>query len=109
MSREVIYIGTLKKVESDKNLEELCEQICNDKQLEYGDAVDAVQYDIDEFTIINEELYEILKKEDVSEFDIYEGKKNEDGTIEYIVKYYNGCTSFSGAIQEVIKKLVGVS
>ena len=105
MSREVTYIGTLKKIESDKNLNELCEQICEDNGLECEDAVEAVQYDIDEFTIINKELYKILKKEDVSEVDIYEGKENADGTVDYIVRYCNGSICFDEAIEEVIKKM----
>ncbi len=54
---------------------------------------------------INGQVYEIERTEYEDNDDIFESSLNEDGSIDFQVKYYNGGCGFSEALDYAIKKL----
>ncbi len=49
------------------------------------------------------QVYEIDRTEYEDNDDIFESSKNEDGTIDFQVKYYNGGCGFSEALESALK------
>lgn len=52
---------------------------------------------------INGEVYAIVRNEYEDSDDIFESTKNEDGTIDFQVKYYNGGCDFGEALEYALK------
>ena len=52
---------------------------------------------------IDGEVYAIVRNEYEDGDDIFESSKNEDGTIDFQVKYYNGGCGFGEAMEEALK------
>ena len=51
-------------------------------------------------------LYEVIQKQGVdADDDIFEATQNPDGTIDFVVKYYNGGCGFYDAIGEALDSL----
>ena len=71
----------------------------------YEDYVEYLRTEIDTHFVYKDELYEITEEEDLSDDDIFEANKNPDGTINFIVQYYNGSCGFHEAIQRSLDKL----
>ena len=77
----------------------------DDFQCYYEDYVEYLRTEIDTHFVYKDELYEITEEEDLSDDDIFEANKNPDGTINFIVQYYNGSCGFHEAIQRSLDKL----
>lgn len=109
MSEVVHYKGTLKEIKSNKGetLEELCKRMMEGKTLpKYCDTYREYLEDVYYLEMVIQEgrLYKV-EKEEVSLYgEIYESNENEDGDIEFEVKYYNGGCSFEEAIGTAIEK-----
>ena len=96
---------------ADKTLDELCEYICKIRGVSkpndfYGGWIDQSQEELyDDYIIIDECLYCIIDKEYLQ----YEGfefaSKNEDGSINFFVQFYNGGACLSEVIEDAVKKL----
>ncbi len=56
-------------------------------------------------TYINDTIYELLVHKEVDDGDISYGSKNEDGTIDFVLQFYNGGTYFEECFQEVVEKI----
>lgn len=99
MSQTELHIGKLRKVELEQN--QSLEDFYKEKLKNIG---------IDEFYekyfVINNVIWEIFDHEEKDDSDdIYELKPNEDGTLSFIMKFYNGGTCLSECIEEELKKL----
>ena len=53
----------------------------------------------------NGDFYQIIKSKDFDYEDIYEASHNEDGTVSYVLKYYNGSCGFQEALEEALNNL----
>lgn len=56
----------------------------------------------DKILILDGNVWKIEDK-DLTDEDVSFSIKSSDGSIDYVVQYYNGCTSFEEAIKEAIK------
>ncbi len=115
MSQTELHIGKLRKIELKQNqsLEDFCKNKFETLRLikELPITKDSwVEYFKDEFYekyfVINNVIWEIFDHEEKDDSDdIYELKPNEDGTLSFIMKFYNGGTCLSECIEEELKKL----
>lgn len=56
-----------------------------------------------QYVIIKNVVYEITDEQELSIGDIFESAKQPDGTIQFVVQYYNGACSLSEALEEATK------
>lgn len=110
MSETVHYKGVLKKVEKfeGESLEEQCKRLLRNKDLpSYHDSYK--EYLIDQYyhemTIQNDIVYRIEKEEVDPDGDIFKANMNDNGEIEFEVRYYNGGCGFNEAIEKAIKNI----
>jgi len=54
---------------------------------------------------LNGEIYEVECEDYDDGDDIFNASRNEDGSIDFLLKYYNGGRGFSEALDYAIKKL----
>jgi len=110
MSEVVYYKGKLKPVDFliNETLEERCKRIIGDVELE--DCYDSYQeklmddYDYyEDYIIHNDILYSVEKNRLDPEQSMFTSKRNDDGTVNFEVRYYNGGTSFDEAIEYALK------
>lgn len=62
--------------------------------------------DCGDYIVHDGNLYSIDRKENNADEDIFDADKNEDGSISFTVRYYNGGCSFDEAIKIALKNLV---
>ncbi len=58
----------------------------------------------EEFIDVDGSWYMILENKEL-EGDIFQATKNEDGTVDFVVQYYNGGCCLSEALEEALKNL----
>ena len=58
-----------------------------------------------EYALVNGVLYKLEEEEIDSYDDIYYAKKNSDGSINYVLRYYNGGCGFDEAFEDAINGL----
>jgi len=58
----------------------------------------------EKYIIISDDIYEVLSIKNIAYEPIFEGSRNHDNSIDFLVRYYNGGTDFEEVIQEVINK-----
>lgn len=113
MSETVHYTGRLKLVEKLENetLEEQCKRVLswyNYTDLRYCDSWEEMLCDelYKKYVIHNENVYEVVEQRsrDMDD-DVFEAIENSDGSISYVVRYYNGGCSFDEAIGYALDKL----
>lgn len=114
MSQTELHIGKLRKVELEQN--QSLEDFYKEKLKNIG-ITELRKYDNDwedafrdefyeKYFVINNVIWEIFDHEEKDDSDdIYELKPNEDGTLSFIMKFYNGGTCLSECIEEELKKL----
>ena len=71
----------------------------------YDDYVEYFRSELDTHIINGDDIYEIIEEEDLSTDDIFEATKNPDGTINFLVQYYNGGCGFNEAIETALQNL----
>lgn len=110
MSETVHYKGVLKQIEryEGEPLEEQCKRLLENKDLpSYFDSY--AEYLIDEnyqkITIQNGIVYRVEKEEVDPDSDIFKASINDQGEIEYEVRYYNGGCGFDEAIEEALRSI----
>ena len=115
MSQQETVIGKLKLLEKidGETLEEQCKRVYierfepDDETLELCDNFQ--QHLGDEgwetFVIYNGDLYEAIQKKELDTMDIFNISKNEDGTYDFTLSYYNGGCCFSEAIEVAFRRL----
>jgi len=106
MSEQESHIGKAKLLIGETP-ESLCEKLGIRKTMDSLSAREMIYDNYREKYIIdkNNNVYEIIGDKDLSYNNIYYATKKEDGTIEYVLSYYNGACSFSEAFEEAIKKI----
>lgn len=63
-------------------------------------------YDNDIAVLNKNYAYVIISEDDIDDYaDIFNASKNEDGTIDFLLKYYNGGCSFDEALTTAIDKM----
>lgn len=108
MSETVHYRGTLKqaiKLEGE-NLEEQCKRILKVKALKaYADSYEEMLLDkfYKEYVVRDNILYIVDKREIDTDEDIFSMHEDENGVLNFEVKYYNGGCSFDEAIEEAFE------
>jgi hypothetical protein len=110
MSEIVHYRGTLEEVEKLENesLEEQCKRILDDtKSLSYHESYQEVLLDefYKKYIIYDNTLYLVNKEEIEPSEDIFYSKGNEDGTINFEVRYYNGGCGFNEAMERALNNV----
>lgn len=111
MSETVHYKGILIEMEKLKNetLENQCKRLLNNVELsDYCDTYQEMFEDefYQQYFIFNNIIYKVDNKQDIDPDDsIFIANKNENGTIEFEVKYYNGGCSFNEALEEALENM----
>lgn len=108
MSETVHYKGKLELVEKDKD--EILEDVCKRVLLKHGyrelkncfDSYGEMLYNklYNKYVITENNVYKILSKEEVEEYEIFNISDNENGTYDYEVMYYTGGMGLDEAIEE---------
>lgn len=108
MSETVHFKWKLTRVELTWTLEEKCEQFMKSKSQvlpewhsKYKESVEDSFYK--EIVILNDELYSVEMESFSDDQDIFTSKNNDDWTIDFDIRYYNGWCSFDEAIGYAVK------
>ena len=102
MSQQETRIGKIKLVEKLKNetLEEQCKRLLNNIPLnKWCDTYEEMMRDCDDYSICDDNIYEVIKNECYDYSDILIANKNTDGTISFTLSYYNGICGFNEALE----------
>lgn len=106
MSYTELHTGTLIKINTNRlTVEKYCEFLCKKYGYEIAYAETLMDMD-DTYKILNGELYkcnDTQYPEDSSY--LIDVKSNGDGTYEYIVQFYNGCTWLNEVLEEGLNNL----
>jgi len=109
MSQQETRIGKIKLIDKleNENLEDQCKRILGIKQLDnYYDSYKEAINDCDgRYIVHNNNVYEVIEDRECCGDDIFEAKENSDGTISYVLSYYNGGCGFTEAIEESLDRL----
>ena len=109
MSETETHIGKLKKIECDSQ-NEYAHGIMKDKgemPNSYDSPLEWMLNDADDIYISTPKgLYKVVKEKSLdSDDEINDLKENEDGTISFISRFYNGGTYLQEMLQEGLEKL----
>ena len=112
MSETVWYKGTLTEIKAtDKSVEEIAEELykemsARDKADYHETYTEALADEFyDDYYSYEGKLYSLTKEYVEYDEDIIRAKRNDDGTIEYELKYYNGGAGFAECMDEALDKL----
>jgi len=111
MSETVHYKGVLNKIERYENetMEQQCKRLLDGKELpSYFDTY--AEYLVDEFyhemTIQDGVVYRVERIKEVDpDGDIFNAKLQNDGRVEFEIRYYNGGCGFDEAIEEALEDI----
>lgn len=107
VSEQTTFSGKLKEIKFDKNLkfkDKISYLVINEYFLQDIDYENE-KFNSDDVILIDEIVYEIIERNELSNDDYFLANKNEDGTILFNVSYYNGGCSFDEAIEQAIKDI----
>jgi len=114
MSETVYYKGVLKPVDflMEEDLEARCKRMLKeefgDEELEdYYDSFEEQLLDkyYTQFILNDNILYSVEKKSLDPDDSLFIAKRNDDGTVDFEVRYYNGGTSFDEAIEYAFENI----
>jgi hypothetical protein len=113
MSQTETHIGKLRKVDfQGKTREEWCEIKCREigknEIASYNDNWTEELRDLgyEKYFFVNDDIWEAfdhISKDDSD--DIYEITPNSDGTLSFVMQFYNGGTCLTECIEEELEKL----
>jgi hypothetical protein len=113
MSQTEIHVGKLRKVDTGNlTVEEWCENKC--KEQGRNEISSYNNSWTEEFRSTSHEKYFFTESEIWEAFehiegddgdDIYHMQKNEDGTISFVMRFYNGGTCLTECIEEGLEKI----
>lgn len=98
----------------EAGLEELCKSICKANDFTKNDYHDSYREQLEDdgyrkYIIVDTGcfgVYEIIGDSAIEDHeDIFEATPNEDGTINFILRYYNGGCSFTTAFEAAIDNM----
>lgn len=114
MSQTETHFGKLRRVifPEGLTLEDWCKTACNERGETQLSSYNNTWYEQlrnindEEFYFVNDELWETIEDFSAEEGDdIYQMHLNEDGTVTYVMQFYNGGTCLSECIEESLEKL----
>lgn len=111
MSYYETKVGKLKKIQG--NYDDIIAELLKNKKIpDYynkDNPTDIVCYLQDEYYgkyfITHKEVYRILENKNLGDDDFFEASTNDDGTINYTLRYYNGGCDFTEALQTALDKI----
>jgi hypothetical protein len=111
MSHTETHFGKLRKVELNTTLEEWCKQKCNEKGITeissyYDNWIEEFRdSSYEKFFIYNNEVWEAIEHIESDNDYVDVMIPNQDGTITFVMQFYNGGTCLSEMIEDGLKKL----
>lgn len=114
MSQTETHFGKLRRVvfQEGQTLEDWCKAACNERgeteKLSYCKTwyEQLRQINDGEFYFVKDEVWETIEDFSAEEGDdIYQMHLNEDGTVTYVMQFYNGGTCLSECLEESLAKL----
>lgn len=113
MSEQVYESGKLKLIRKKPNetLEEQCKRILEkynkDTELDFYDSYvemfnEEFYYD---YVILDNNIYKVVELFNPELEDIYHLHDNKDGTMNFVLSYYNGRYSFNEAIEKAYERM----
>lgn len=113
MSRTETHFGKLRKVDlQDKTIEQFFQEKCNENSITTIDKYyntwketffDNVSYK--KYFVVGEDVWEAFEHTELEDGDDVEIiTSNEDGTLSFIMQFYNGGTCLSEMIEDGLKK-----
>lgn len=106
MSEQETITGKLKLIPKlpNETLEDQCKRVFCERFRQVDKPFwDSWQEDLEEvgyrkFVIHQDDIYEVIQMKDLDDLDIFNMSKNNDGTFDFTLSYYNGGCCFSEAI-----------
>jgi len=100
--------GKLKPCEMRGTVEETCKAILSEMGIDDHKFCDSYRKKLEDegyrkYFITDTAVYEVGGRDKDPYGDIYNATKNEDGSIDFEVRYYRGGWSFNEALEEAIK------
>ncbi len=116
MSQTEQHVGKLRKVEINErySVEDWCREKCQDAGIptmpeHYDSWADVLKYHMDlyeKYFFVNGEIWESFDHTELDgDEDIYQLTPNPDGTLSFVMRFYNGGTCLSECIEEELLKL----
>ena len=112
MSQTEVHVGKLLKIDttSYQTVESWCKEYCIRNGIQMRSYYESYEECFSnecskEFIICNNNVYKIIKNMECDGDDIYHASVNEDGTIDYVLSYYNGGCGFNEAIECALENL----
>ena len=117
MSEMEHHVGKLRKVEINEgySVEDWCREKCQDLGVPdmlpelYDSWEETLKYHLDlyeTYFFVNGEIWEAFDHTELNDDDdIYQLIPNEDGTLSFVMRFYNGGTNLSECIKEELKNL----
>ena len=111
MSEDKFYTGKLKIAYKGNDLEGFAKDYILNNKLNHADYWDNYLEHFedeasDNYVVVGDIVYEVVERSSNNTYDdIFEASRNEDGTIDFTVKYYNGGCCFSEAIETALEGL----
>jgi hypothetical protein len=110
MSRTEHHLGKLIPVELTGTVEETCKSILKEMDIPESIWFDNFREQLEDecykkYLVTDDAIYKIESEEIDPYEDIAKATKNEDGSISFEVKYYNGGCGFSEAIEAAIERM----
>lgn len=98
------------------NLEETCKMVLCEYDIkpnagsEPDDHYDSYEIQLtdemyEEYVVWKGNLYQVTESENIEEYDVYIASRNNDGSINYEICYYNGGQSFNEAIETAMDNI----
>lgn len=108
MSRTETHFGKLRKISlKDKTIEEFFQVKCNEKSIDnidkYYDTWKETYFDnvsYEKFIVIKDDIWEVFEHVECNEDDVDIITTNEDGTLSFIMQFYNGGTCLTEMLEE---------
>ncbi len=111
MSKTETHFGKLRKVELSTTIEEWCKQKCNERGItELPSYMSSWEEEFRDtfykkFFITEDDVWEAIEHVEESDGDIDVMIPNEDGTITFVMQFYNGGTCLSEMIEDGLARL----
>lgn len=113
MSETEYLTGKLKQIYTDLPIEDACKELLVELSIPFDDeCYDSYREFVDDnfyrdgYVVAKGKLFKIVECDEKDEWeDIFEATNNPDGTIDFVVKYYNGGCGFNEAIGYALDNL----
>ena len=113
MSETEHYVGKLIPVEMKGSLEDTARQILSEMGEEKKDYYESYLEQLEDdgykqYIITSTDIYKVKMEEVDPDYDILRSNYNDNGVIDFEVRYYNGGCSFDEAVKKALKRIKNV-